>query len=89
MYLGVAYITYATQGFYVYTFLDPSKEHAKLAAYILGILAAAIVIFVIVNLVKLLLKRTTHARLRDPWRERYDSSRMDSTVKRGKGADIT
>jgi hypothetical protein len=36
-YLGVAYITHATQGFYAYSFLDPEKQHAMLAAYIAGI----------------------------------------------------
>ncbi|RDX54365.1 hypothetical protein OH76DRAFT_1540024 [Lentinus brumalis] len=36
-YLGVAYITEATQGFYTYSFLDPGKEHAKLAGYIIAV----------------------------------------------------
>lgn len=44
-YLGVAYITYATQGFYTYSFLNPSKEHGYLAAYIVGIGAAGFIIF--------------------------------------------
>lgn len=65
-YLGVAYITHATQGFYsehtnpiifrdptetaltAYSFLDPKKQGATLAAYIVGIAAAAVVIFAIV-----------------------------------------
>ncbi|CCO33562.1 hypothetical protein BN14_09591 [Rhizoctonia solani AG-1 IB] len=47
-YLGVAYITYATQGFYTYSFLDPQKQGALLAAYIVGIAAAAVIIFTIV-----------------------------------------
>ncbi|KAB5591272.1 hypothetical protein CTheo_5275 [Ceratobasidium theobromae] len=47
-YLGVAYITHATQGFYTYSFLDPKKQGATLAAYIVGIAAAAVVIFAIV-----------------------------------------
>jgi hypothetical protein len=66
-YLGVAYITYATQGFYsqytssfeilrltictrlsAYSFLDPQKQGALLAAYIVGIAAAAVIIFTIV-----------------------------------------
>uniref|UniRef100_A0A8H8CIQ3 Uncharacterized protein n=1 Tax=Psilocybe cubensis TaxID=181762 RepID=A0A8H8CIQ3_PSICU len=44
-YLGVAYITHDTQGFYTYSFLDPKKQGGKLAAYIIGIAVAQIVIF--------------------------------------------
>lgn len=60
-YLGVAYITRATEGFYgeyrstmsivsnlpitVYNFLDPSKQHAVLAGYIIGIAVAECIIF--------------------------------------------
>ncbi|KAG8753898.1 hypothetical protein FRC12_011385 [Ceratobasidium sp. 428] len=47
-YLGVAYITHATQGFYTYSFLDPQKQGATLAAYIVGIAASAVVLFSIV-----------------------------------------
>ncbi|KAI0700332.1 hypothetical protein BC835DRAFT_1328424 [Cytidiella melzeri] len=48
-YLGVAYITKTTQGFYTYSFLDPSTEHAKLAVYIVGVALAATVIFILVR----------------------------------------
>ncbi|KAI0373345.1 hypothetical protein BV20DRAFT_938448 [Pilatotrama ljubarskyi] len=44
-YLGVAYITHATQGFYTYSFLDPQREHAKLAGYIVGIAVAECLAF--------------------------------------------
>ncbi|QRV84379.1 transmembrane protein [Ceratobasidium sp. AG-Ba] len=47
-YVGVAYITHATQGFYTYSFLDPKKQGAMLAAYIVGIAAGAVVVFSIV-----------------------------------------
>jgi len=47
-YVGVAYITHATQGIYTYDFLDPKKEGAKLAIYLVGIPAASIIIFGIV-----------------------------------------
>ncbi|KAJ3574391.1 hypothetical protein NP233_g1793 [Leucocoprinus birnbaumii] len=50
LYLGVAYITHSTQGFYPYAFLDPKKEGALLAAYILGIAAGQIIVFLIVRL---------------------------------------
>ncbi|KAG0699529.1 hypothetical protein DFH29DRAFT_46115 [Suillus ampliporus] len=48
-YLGVAYITRATQGFYTYSFLDPSTEHGLLAAYIIGIAVGYSIIFMIVK----------------------------------------
>ncbi|KAF1841227.1 uncharacterized protein K460DRAFT_295429 [Cucurbitaria berberidis CBS 394.84] len=50
LYLGLAYLTHATEGFYVYGFLD-LQEHSSgvVAAYIIGILVAAIVIFLIVR----------------------------------------
>jgi hypothetical protein len=65
-YLGVAYITHATQGFYsapppssyvqtltgaAYAFLDPKREHARLAAYIVGVGAAGLIIFALVRTV--------------------------------------
>ncbi|KAH7089259.1 hypothetical protein FB567DRAFT_328784 [Paraphoma chrysanthemicola] len=50
LYLGLAYLTHETQGFYVYDFLD-LQEHSSgiVAAYIVGILVAAIVVFLIVR----------------------------------------
>ncbi|KAL8781367.1 MAG: hypothetical protein Q9213_006022 [Squamulea squamosa] len=45
LYLALAYVTHATAGFYPYSFLDPNEGSGKLAGYILGILAAACVIF--------------------------------------------
>lgn len=80
-YLGVAYITHATQGIYVYSFLNPSKG-AIVAAYICGIFAGTLVIFALVNLVKWILKRTTHAKELDRWRERYEMRTRD--VEQGK-----
>jgi hypothetical protein len=48
LYLCLAYITHETQGFYPYTFLDPADGSGRLAGYIIGILAAAVIIFLIV-----------------------------------------
>ncbi|KAK0185632.1 hypothetical protein F5146DRAFT_1105708 [Armillaria mellea] len=48
-YLGVAYITNATQGFYTYNFLDPHKQGPFLAAYIAGIAVGYIIVFGIVS----------------------------------------
>ncbi|KAI5816986.1 hypothetical protein BZA77DRAFT_292966 [Pyronema omphalodes] len=47
-YLGIAYITYSTQGFYTYAFLNPQNGAKKLAIYIVGILVAVCVVFCIV-----------------------------------------
>jgi hypothetical protein len=79
--LGVAYITHATQGIYVYSFLNPSKG-AILAGYICGIFAGCMVIFAIVWMIKWGLKRTTHAKTRDGWRERYEM--RDNSLEYGK-----
>ncbi|KAJ9646516.1 hypothetical protein H2199_002565 [Coniosporium tulheliwenetii] len=50
MYLGVAFVTYATQGFFVYGFLDwRSSSGGAVAGYVVGILAAMCVLFVIVR----------------------------------------
>lgn len=48
LYLALAYITHETQGFYTYDFLDPADGGGLLAGYIIGILAAACVIFFLV-----------------------------------------
>ncbi|PWN53572.1 hypothetical protein IE53DRAFT_144999 [Violaceomyces palustris] len=51
-YVGVAYITYATQGFYTYDFLDIGKNGSGVvAAYIIGIGVGAVVSFMISQLV--------------------------------------
>ncbi|PSN62311.1 hypothetical protein BS50DRAFT_624993 [Corynespora cassiicola Philippines] len=55
MYLGLAYLTAHTQGFYVYGFLDLSKNSSgKVAGYIVGILVACIIVFLIVRYVVVL-----------------------------------
>ena len=47
-YLGLAYVTFATQGFYTYAFLNPDNGAGRLAAYIVGIAAGCAVVFLIV-----------------------------------------
>ncbi|KAJ5280515.1 hypothetical protein N7478_005887 [Penicillium angulare] len=49
LYLCVAYITYHTEGFYAYSFLDTEhgKKSGTVAGYCFGILAAILVIFFI------------------------------------------
>ncbi|KAL9098272.1 MAG: hypothetical protein Q9163_006043 [Psora crenata] len=49
LYLSLAYLSQAVQGFYPYSFLDPSEGGSgKVAAYCFGILAAICVIFGVV-----------------------------------------
>jgi hypothetical protein len=63
LYLCVAYITWATQHFYVYTFLDnQTNPPAVVAGAIVGILALSCIIFVIVHFVLLLRVRITEER---------------------------
>ncbi|KAF8557174.1 hypothetical protein OG21DRAFT_1407583 [Imleria badia] len=58
-YLGVAYITRATQGFYTYSFLDPSQQGSLLAAYIVGIALGCCVVFSVVKGICLLRRRVS------------------------------
>ncbi|KAF3902142.1 hypothetical protein ABW21_db0205011 [Orbilia brochopaga] len=49
-YLGIAYITHATQGFYTYSFLDPKRSGAGItAAYCIGILIGTVILFSLVK----------------------------------------
>lgn len=48
MYLALAYLTHATQGFYVYSFLDPERGSGKVTAYCFGIFAAIVIIYFVV-----------------------------------------
>ena len=48
LYLALAYISKATEGFYVYNFLDPATGAGHVAGYCIGIFVAACVIFGIV-----------------------------------------
>lgn len=45
LYLALAYITHAVQGFYTYDFLDPGRGRGRVAGYAFGILAGICVIF--------------------------------------------
>ncbi|KAF2645960.1 hypothetical protein P280DRAFT_487000 [Massarina eburnea CBS 473.64] len=50
MYLSLAYLTHVTQGFYPYSFLDlQTNSSGKVGAYIVGVLVAALVVFLIVR----------------------------------------
>jgi len=60
LYLGLAFLTHATQGFYTYDFLD-LQDHSSgiVAAYIIGILVGSIIIFLIVRYIIMLRVRIT------------------------------
>ena len=45
LYLGLAYLSRTTKGFYVYGFLNPAKGKSRVVGYVLGILAAVVIIF--------------------------------------------
>jgi len=65
LYLGLAYLTHATQGFYVYGFLDLQAHSSGIvAAYIIGILVVAIIIFLIVRYLIMLRVWVTEKKLR-------------------------
>jgi len=61
-YLGVAYITHATEGFYTYAFLNPQKEHGLLAGYIIGIAVGECIVFALVRGICCLREWITRAR---------------------------
>ncbi|KAI9806808.1 MAG: hypothetical protein M1833_002465 [Piccolia ochrophora] len=49
LYVGLAFVTFAAQGFYPYDFLDDRVDgRGRVAAYVFGLLAAVIVVFVVV-----------------------------------------
>ncbi|OTB05073.1 hypothetical protein M426DRAFT_320129 [Hypoxylon sp. CI-4A] len=49
LYLALAYVTRATEGFYTYSFLDPGYVGSLVAAYIFGIGVATVIIYGIVK----------------------------------------
>ena len=61
LYVALAYLTFATQGFYTYNFLNPATGQGRVAAYCFGILAATIVVFVVVWLLIWVRRRFTPA----------------------------
>ena len=59
LYLALAYVVHATEGFYVYSFLDPSHGKGKVAGYAFGIAAAIIIIFLVVWVITWVRRRLT------------------------------
>ena len=64
LYLGLAYITYDDDHFYVYDFLN-IQEHGSgvVAGYIIGILVGAVVLFLIIRYLILLRKWITESKM--------------------------
>lgn len=63
LYLGLAYLTYDVQHFWVYDFLDPENGRAKVAGYILGIAVGIVIVFLIVRYVIVLRKWVTEIKM--------------------------
>jgi uncharacterized membrane protein len=79
LYLALAYLTFATQGFYTYNFLDPATGRGHVAAYCFGILAAVVVVFVVVWLLIWARRRLTNTGKKsraDMSRTRYGDMEM-------------
>jgi hypothetical protein len=49
VYLGLAYVTRYTQGFYVYEWMNPAHGNASVVLHVLGYAGAMVAIFVIVR----------------------------------------
>lgn len=80
LYLALAYLTHATQGFYVYSFLNPNTNGpGRVAGYAFGIAAAVVVIFLVVRLLIWLRHRFTADAKRSP-RDVPRSRSMDLEV---------
>jgi uncharacterized membrane protein len=59
LYVALAYVTFAAQGFYTYNFLNPATGRGRVAAYCFGTLAALIVLFIVVWLLIWIRRRLT------------------------------
>ncbi|EJU05333.1 hypothetical protein DACRYDRAFT_74529 [Dacryopinax primogenitus] len=83
LYLGVAYITRASQGFYTYSFLNPTAQGSLLAGYIVGIAVGGAVVFIVVRYIivfRVWLTRGVHQTpsvARGEFKEVDDAARYD------------
>ncbi|KAL5113322.1 hypothetical protein ACEQ8H_008817 [Pleosporales sp. CAS-2024a] len=85
LYLGLAYLTHATEGFYVYDFLDLQAHSSGIvAAYIIGILVATIIVFLIVRYLIMLRVWFTEKKLGKLGKfTRHGADSMDARVDKG------
>ncbi|KAB8074165.1 hypothetical protein BDV29DRAFT_174088 [Aspergillus leporis] len=76
LYVSLAYLTYHTEGFYTYSFLDPGEHHeksGKVTAYCFIILAAIVIIFILTWCVIWLRRKLTGGKVK---RSVYDRERQ-------------
>jgi hypothetical protein len=76
LYVELAYLTYHTEGFYTYSFLDPGPngEHSgRVTAYCFGIFAAILVIYILSWAAIWLRRRLTGGKIK---RSVYDKDGM-------------
>ena len=88
LYLSLAYLTHATQGFYTYSFLDPGAHHehsGRVAGYCFGVLAAVLVAFVIVWFIVWLRRRLVGSRIK---RSQRDMAGHDTAAYRLEGGEM-
>ncbi|CAK3871626.1 Hypothetical predicted protein [Lecanosticta acicola] len=85
LYLSLAYLTHATEGIYVYDFLDPANGSGSVFGYCIAILAATIVLFTIVRYLQLLRRWLTEDRRARKAAHRIADSHQtdDSTLEMG------
>ncbi|KAF9443771.1 hypothetical protein P691DRAFT_787534 [Macrolepiota fuliginosa MF-IS2] len=81
LYLGVAYITYATRGIYPYDFLNPKKQGAFLAIYITGITIGQVLVFVVVRYAIILRERLASKTLKEDIPRHADPNEKSSEAK--------
>ena len=86
LYLSLAYLCHATEGFYVYSFLDPSTGKGHVAGYCIGILVAACVIFGIVWFVIWLRNKAT--KNLGKFANERSSKRKNGSVEDGEGGVV-
>ncbi|KAJ6467220.1 hypothetical protein DFH09DRAFT_992209 [Mycena vulgaris] len=82
-YVGVIYVTYATQGFYAYSFMNPNGHPVKLALYIAGIGLAECIIFAVVHGVVLLRQRGVARFVPAPRTVAHDEKSISSSTSDG------
>jgi hypothetical protein len=91
LYLALAYLTYRTQGFYTYSFLNPGphgEQSGKTAGYIFGVLAAIIIIFAVTWVLIWLRRRLTGGRIERERRDRALVYENQLGLELGKGGPI-
>ena len=93
LYLALTYVTHATEGFYVYDFLDTqTNSSGKVAGYIVGILIASVIIFLIVRYLIVLRVWITESKLgmagKFPSRHQAASSAVGRDVEKHGGEQM-